>query len=137
MKLYRFGPEVGRPITHYASDFIITPLLRLDETPGSPPEGATEPPAAWTTPGGLRIACMHIGPGGVVGYHQAVTPQLFLVVAGTGWVRGTEPEYTPIGPNMAAFWAAGEWHESGSDTGMTAIVCEGASVDPARWLPEA
>lgn len=55
------------------------------------------------------------GSGGVVGYHQATVRQPSLVVAGEGWGRGEEAERTPIAAYPAAFWAAGEWHESGSE----------------------
>jgi hypothetical protein len=117
MKLYRFGPDVGRQITQFESDFVMTPLVRLAQ-------------------GAAQIGCMHLGPGGVVGFHPATVPQLFLVVAGAGWVRGPEAERTPIRPYEAAFWPAGEWHESGSDAGMTAIVIEGEGVDPTRLMSE-
>jgi hypothetical protein len=40
--------------------------------------------------GEVQIGCMHIGAGGIVGYHQATVRQLFLVVTGTGWVRGAD-----------------------------------------------
>jgi hypothetical protein len=38
---------------------------------------------------------------------------------------------------MAAFWADGEWHESGSESGMTVIVIEGETLDAAQYLTEA
>jgi quercetin dioxygenase-like cupin family protein len=78
---------------------------------------------------------MHIGAGGIVGYHQATVRQLFLVVAGTGWVRGTDESRQPIAAGQAAYWEAGEWHESGSQDGMTAIVIEATTLDPARDMP--
>ena len=138
MKLYQFGPEVGRQITHFESKFVMTPLVRIaDDGPGGTTSGADAPaPGAWVARPGVRIGAMHIGPGGVVGFHQATVPQLFVVVAGEGWVRGPEAERTPIRPYQAAFWTAGEWHESGSDTGMTALAIEGDGVDPAPFMSE-
>jgi quercetin dioxygenase-like cupin family protein len=84
-----------------------------------------------------QIVCMYLGPKGLVGFHQATVQQIFLVVDGSGWVRGEAPERVPIAAGRAAFWEAGEWHESGSETGMTAIVIESESLDPVQFMPEA
>ena len=118
MKLYRVGPQVGRPISAFGSvNVVITPIQRA--------------------PGQVQIGCFHIGPQGRIGYHQAVGPQLFLVVHGSGWVRDASDERTPISAGTAAFWGDGEWHESGSDSGMTVIVIEGETLDPTQFLQEA
>lgn len=114
MKLFRFDASAGRHITQYGSDFTMTPLAR--------PEGD------------VRIGCMYLDAGNVVGYHQATTPQLFLVVAGEGWVRGPEEERQTIHAGQAAFWSGGEWHAAGTDTGMTAVVVEADTLDPAALL---
>ena len=53
---------------------------------------------------------------------------------GEGWVRGEEEERTPIKSGTAAFWTAEEWHESGSDMGMVAIVIEGENLQPKKLL---
>ena len=116
MQLFDFSHMVGRPITLYGSENIIfTPLL-LHEAP-------------------TKISCMHVAPEGVIGFHEATVDQLFLVVAGSGWVRGEEAERTAIEAGEAAFWTAGEWHESGSAAGMTAIIVEGDGLEPAKRLP--
>lgn len=52
-------------------------------------------------------------------------PQLFCIVAGSGWVSGEDGTRVPIRTGEAAWWDRGEIHESGTDTGMTAIVLEG------------
>jgi quercetin dioxygenase-like cupin family protein len=136
MKIYYFGADVGRSVPHYDSNFIINILLR---TTGELPAGA-EVDAPGHSPGtiikrrGVQISCMHIPAGGVVGYHQASVPQLFLVVAGEGWVRGEAPERTKVTTDYAAFWETGEWHESGSDAGMTAIVIEGEELHPKLFV---
>ncbi len=67
MKAFSFGPEHGRHIQRYGSNFV---LSRLAHTAG------------------IHVGCMRLGPGGRVGYHPASTYQLFAVVAGEGWVRG-------------------------------------------------
>jgi quercetin dioxygenase-like cupin family protein len=115
MKLFRFEAAVGREIDAYGSvQLVMSSILRLS--------------------GDAHIGCMHIGAGGVVGYHQATEPQLFLVVQGVGWVRGAEDRRVKLSAGQAAWWAAGEWHESGSDEGMVAIVIEGERVDPSQSM---
>lgn len=117
MRLFRFDAVVGRPIDQFGSaQLMLSPIAR--------------------TSGQVQIACMHIGPAGVVGFHQAEPAQLFLVVAGEGWVRSENPERVPIQAGQAAFWESGEWHESGSHTGMTAIVIESETLDPGQYMPE-
>lgn len=117
MRIYRFDREVAHPITQFDSAGVaIGRVGRFEST--------------------FQVGCFHVEPGGVVGFHKATFPQLFMVVAGAGWVRGAEPERTSIAPGQAAFWEAGEWHESGSETGMTAIVIEAPALDPTRHMPE-
>jgi hypothetical protein len=117
MRLYHFGPQAGRPISAFDSvNVVITPIQRA--------------------PGQIQVVCLHIEPQGRVGYHQAVGPQLYLVTQGSGWVRDAGDERTPISAGTAAFWADGEWHESGSESGMTVVVIEGETLDPAQYLTE-
>ena len=118
MKIYRFDSGVGRAIDMFGSSHLtLSRVVRLA--------------------GEAQIVCMYLGPKGLVGFHQATVRQLFLVVEGSGWVRGEAPERVPIAVGLAAFWEAGEWHESGSETGMTAIVIESEAIDPAQFIPEA
>jgi mannose-6-phosphate isomerase-like protein (cupin superfamily) len=117
MRLYRFDAAVARPITAFGSTGLAMTLV--------------------ARPGGeVQLGCMHLTPGGAVGYHQATVAQLFLVVAGEGWVRGESSEVVPISTGHAAFWTAGEWHASGTDTGMTAMVLEAETLDPDQFLTE-
>lgn len=119
MKLFRFDAAVGREIQAFGSlNVMMSAILHVDQG----------------THNGAFIGCMHIGPKGVVGYHQATARQLFLVVQGTGWVRGGDEQRVPIATGQAAWWDAGEWHESGSDEGMVAIVIEGEDVDPSAMM---
>lgn len=118
MKVFRFDAGTGRPIDRFDSvNVVLSRIGRLD--------------------GSVQMGCFHLGPGGVIGYHQATMPQLFLVVQGAGWVRGEGPERRPIAPGQAAFWTGGEWHESGSETGMTAVVVESEALAPDVFMPEA
>jgi len=116
MKLFRFDSEVGQQITMYNSDFIMSRIAM------------TEIPA--------RIGCMFLGKDGVVGYHEATVPQLFLVVSGEGWVLGKEGEKRRIVQGEAAFWEHGEGHETTTETGLTAIVIESEELEPTRFLKE-
>lgn len=116
MRIYRFGAAQGRPITQFGSERVtINGIVRV-------------------LGGDVQVGCMHFAPGGRVGAHQATTRQLFLVMSGEGWVRGPESERTPITADQAAFWEAGEEHESGSETGMVVFVIEGHTLDPDQFL---
>ncbi|MCB9451900.1 MAG: cupin domain-containing protein [Anaerolineaceae bacterium] len=111
MQIHRFDAPIGRLIDRFESSGATVTLVAKPTT--------------------LQAVIMHIAPRGVVGYHQAIHNQLFLVVSGEGWVRGETPERTPIQAGEAAFWSAGEWHESGSETGMITVVLEGPELAPA------
>jgi len=107
LRKFGFGPEVARYIDRYGSNFVISRLVQSET---------------------LHVGCMRLGPGGLVAYHQALTHQLFAVVEGQGWVRGASSQRVPIEVGQAAFWQPGEYHEAGTDTGMVAIVVEGAAL---------
>jgi len=116
MRLYRFDTGVGESIDLFGSSgFVISKIVRLLE--------------------GAVVNCAHLAPQGVIGFHQTTTDQLFLVVQGEGWVRGAEPARTAIAAGQAAYWIKDEWHESGTGTGMTAILIEGANFDFSRLIP--
>jgi len=117
MRIFCFDDGSGRAIDAYGSkNVIFSRIARLT--------------------GNAHVSAMHVGPGGVIGYHQTTMPQLFLVVQGDGWVRGKTAERTRIREGQAAFWEAGEWHESGTETSMMAIVIEieAEEFDPAEYL---
>jgi quercetin dioxygenase-like cupin family protein len=117
MKLFRFDPEVGKSIDAYeSSGFVISKLVHLHDE--------------------ADIKCAYLSPNGVIGYHQTTKEQLFVVVQGEGWVRGEIPEsQRPIKAGQAAFWEEGEWHESGTETGMVVILIEGEDIDPTKTTP--
>jgi quercetin dioxygenase-like cupin family protein len=75
-----------------------------------------------------RATCLTVAPGGVIGAHPASGHQLLLIVAGSGWVAGADGARTPIAAGQAAYWAPGEVHTTGTDTGLTAIALEGGPV---------
>jgi len=117
MKIFRFDPEVGKSVDAYGSlGFVISRLVRVFEE--------------------TDIKCAHLSPGGIIGFHQTTKDQLFVVVQGEGWVRGEAHEsQCSIKAGQAAFWDEGEWHESGTETGMVIILIEGDKIDPAKTMP--
>jgi len=118
MKRFRFDQQVGHTIHQY--DSINAAISRVVRAQGP-----------------VAIGCIRLGTNGVLGFHPAVVNQLFLVVEGEGWVRGKDDsEPVPIRAGQAAFWEAGEGHESGSEEGMVAIVIEGELLDPESYMPQ-
>lgn len=112
MTLYNFEPQPGMSVTQYGSrNLTIQALLRVAHE--------------------TALHYMVLGANGQVGYHQTVSNQLFMVVAGQGWVRGESEQEHPISVGQAAFWHAGEWHAARAEHGLTAIVVEGSDVSPA------
>lgn len=110
MKLLRFDWGVAKTIHRYdSSGFTIARIAHLfDEA---------------------VVHCAYLTANGVIGYHQATTSQLFLVVQGEGWVRSESPDKISIKAGQAVYWEKGEGHESGTEAGMTAIIIEATSFD--------
>jgi len=113
MKLFRFGKDVGRPMEQYQSSSIIYSLIAQMYSLSN-------------------IGCMHIEPEGIVGLHQAPTSQLFLVVEGEGWVRGESEPSLLVKMGEGIIFDRGEWHESGSLTGMTCIIVQCDEFDQSK-----
>ncbi|WP_164669970.1 cupin [Virgibacillus doumboii] len=68
MEIYQFKKEAGKKITKFNSDFIMSRITQTQKV--------------------AHIGCMHLDKNGVIGYHQAVVPQLLLIVSGEGLVNG-------------------------------------------------
>ncbi|WP_034269879.1 hypothetical protein [Actinospica robiniae] len=79
--------------------------------------------------GQTRVTCLSIEPGGVIGEHPAVGGQLFLVVAGEGWVSGPDGHRLDIRAGQGVRWDPEELHTSGSETGLSAIAVEGPDLE--------
>lgn len=114
MKIYNFGPNHGEKIEKFDSNFIFSKIIRSNAK--------------------VKVSCFHLSANGLVGFHQAVTQQLFLVVKGKGWARGEFPKKIPIAENQTVFWDKNEWHEAGTSTGLTAIVIEGDLMNPSDFM---
>jgi len=114
MELYTFAKESGKSITKFNSNFMMTRIIQTDKT--------------------THIGCMYLEENGVIGYHQAVVPQLLLVVSGEGYVRGGKEESIKVQSGDAVFWQKDEWHETRTDIGLTAIVIESEALNPSAFM---
>ena len=85
--------------------------------------------------GKVNLTCLTMEPGGVIGTHPATDAQLFLVIAGEGWVAGPDGERVAIATGWGVRWDAGENHTSGTKTGLVALALEGPSL--TLFAPEA
>ncbi|MGM7702361.1 cupin domain-containing protein [Pseudalkalibacillus sp. Hm43] len=115
MEFYRFDQAVGKDIKQFDSKFIMSRVVMTDK------------PA--------HIGCMHLDVDGLIGYHQAVVPQLLLIMSGEGKVRGEDDQFFPVKAGDAVFWKKDEWHETKTETGLTAIVIESEELDPSSFMP--
>ncbi|MDY0944259.1 cupin domain-containing protein [Priestia megaterium] len=115
MKIYKLNKENGKKVEKYDSN--LATYLKLVQTNEI-----------------ANIGCMYIDPKGILGYHQAPVSQLFVVVQGEGWVTGEDQKQINIKAGEAAFWEKGEWHTSGSNSGMTAILIQSESLNPQSFM---
>lgn len=115
MEIYHFKKETGKKITAFESDFFMSRIVQANK--------------------GVHIGCMHLEEKGLIGYHQAVIPQLLLVVSGEGFVTTNRDEYVKVQPGDAVFWEKDEWHETKTEQGLTAIVIESEELNPASFMP--
>ena len=109
MKFYQFATEKGHHITHFQSNFFMNKVLQLN----------TE----------AQVTLMTLEEEGIIGYHQAVVPQLLVVLDGEGFVRGNSSNYTLIKKGNAVLWDKDEWHETKTNTGILALVIESKEID--------
>lgn len=115
MEFYKFSKDSGKIISKFNSNFIMSRVIQTDK------------PA--------NIGCMHLDANGIVGYHQAVEPQLLVIITGEGYVRNDKQEYFKVKSGDAVFWEKDEWHETISDKGLTAIVIESVELNPSLFMP--
>lgn len=110
MEILSFAKEYGRRVTHYDSNFILSRLA--------------------ITEGRTVISFMYLEENGIIGYHEAPVNQILYVVTGEGFVCNEKKEYKHLQAGDAVFWTQGEWHETKTATGLTAIVIEGETLNP-------
>ena len=63
-------------------------------------------------------------PGGLIGPHVAGFGQIFIPIAGKGWIAGEDGVRIAISPGVGGFVTRGETHSKGSETGMTALMIQ-------------
>ena len=115
MKIYKFNKESGKKVEKYDSNLATyLKMLQTNEI--------------------ANIGCMYIEQKGILGHHQAPVSQLFVVVQGEGWVTGADQKQINIKAGESAFWEKGEWHTSGSNSGMTAILIQSESLNPQSFM---
>ena len=114
MEFYKFSQDTGKRISKFNSNFIMSRVIQTDKA--------------------SNIGCMHLEGNGIVGYHQAVVPQLLLVMNGEGYVRNDEVQNIKVQPGDAVFWEKDEWHETKTDKGLTAIVIESSELNPSLFM---
>ncbi|OZU87129.1 cupin [Virgibacillus indicus] len=117
MEIYNFNKFSGKKITKFNSDFVMSRIVN--------------------TGSAVHVGCMYLETNGVVGYHQAVVSQLLLILEGEGIVKGDHNKTVHVKKGDAVFWEKGEWHETVSELGLTAIVIEGEELVPLLYKSEA
>ena len=80
----------------------------------------------------FQAAVFRLAPGGRIARHPADVPQVLAVLEGEGEVSGADGAFEPIAAGEAVFWAQGEEHETRSADGLTALILEGAGLEPFR-----
>ncbi|WP_043464835.1 cupin domain-containing protein [Kitasatospora sp. MBT66] len=79
--------------------------------------------------GSVHVTCLAVEAGGTIGTHPAPVDQLFLVIAGEGWVAGPDGHRVPVTAGDGVRWSPGEEHTSGTDHGLTALALEGPGLE--------
>lgn len=114
MEFYKISKYSGKKILKFNSDFIMSRIIQTDKP--------------------TNIGCMYLDENGSVGYHQAVVPQLLLILNGEGYVRNEKDNYFNVEAEDAVFWDKDEWHETKTKGGLTAIVVESEELNPALFM---
>ncbi|MGH1281015.1 cupin [Bacillus basilensis] len=116
MKIFDCSEEVGKQITAFQSNFIMSKILDHK--------------------GNIHIGAMHLRENGIIGYHEAVVSQLLLIVNGEGYVCGADKEKVKVEAGQAVFWKKGEFHETCTENGLIAIVIESEDLENGVLLKE-
>lgn len=115
MKIFDFSEKVGKQITAFQSNFIMSKIVNHQ--------------------GNIHIGAMHLKENGIIGYHEAVVSQLLLIVGGEGYVCGANKEKMKVEVGQAVFWEKGEPHETSTEHGLMAIVMEAEDLERAILMP--
>ncbi|MEH7061116.1 cupin [Bacillus wiedmannii] len=115
MKIFDFSEKVGKKISAFQSNFIMSKILNHQ--------------------GNVHIGAMHLRENGIIGYHEAVASQLLLIVDGEGYVCGADKEKVKVGAGQAVFWEKDDSHETSTEQGLMAIVIESEELERAILMP--
>lgn len=116
MKIYRFDPEIGKEDGQHGSvKAIISAVIQLDER--------------------TEINAVYIHPNERIRVQQAMSQQLFLLVDGRGWVKNEAGKKVSVTQGQAVFWEENELPESGTESGMTAVIIGNVQIDPDQLMP--
>ncbi|OOR21551.1 cupin [Bacillus cereus] len=115
MKIFDFSEKVGKHISVFQSNFIMSKILNHQ--------------------GNIHIGAMHLQENGIIGYHEAVVSQLLLIVDGEGYVCGTDKEKVTVEAGQAVFWEKDEFHETSTEKGLMTIVMEAENLEQAIIMP--
>ncbi|MEK5442305.1 MULTISPECIES: cupin domain-containing protein [unclassified Fredinandcohnia] len=115
MEIFKFSKDSGMKISKFNSDFVMSRIIQTEKA--------------------THVGYMYLEENGIIGYHQAVVPQLLLILNGEGDVRGEKEEYIKVQAGDAVFWEKDEWHETKTDTGLTAIAIESEELNPSLFMP--
>ncbi len=129
MRLFSFEMTTGRPVTQWTDENGVS--HRVD-----PKTSQAVVAPLFAEAAQARVVCIYIRAKGFLPRHPATVAQLFAVVEGEGWVAGTDGRRVPIKSGQAAFWDRGEEHESGTEGGLKAIVIEGGTFEPSKYMRE-
>jgi len=75
-----------------------------------------------------QITFMELKSNGVIGLHQAVSDQIFIVLEGRGIISDKLNQQVEITNGDCIFWQKGEWHQTTSIQGLQAIIIEGKDL---------
>ncbi|NWK70130.1 cupin [Bacillus paramycoides] len=115
MKIFDFSEKVGKHISAFQSNFIMSKILNYQ--------------------GNIHIGAMHLQENGIIGYHEAVVSQLLLIVQGEGFVCSADKEKVKVEAGQAVYWEKGELHETSTEKGLMAIVIESEDLEQAILMP--
>lgn len=111
MKVYTFHQKVGISITDFDSSATMTRILQTSDP--------------------TQISCLYLEEQGILGFHQAKTAQMMIIVQGEGKIKNNQETYMDVQQGDIVLWEENEWHETQSKKGLMAIVIEGTHMDPS------
>jgi aminoglycoside 6'-N-acetyltransferase I len=80
--------------------------------------------------GDAHVHVVDVRAGGEIGPHDAGFGQLFVCLAGDGWIAAADGVRVPLHQGQAAYVARGERHSKGSETGLRALIVQVHDLEP-------